>query len=249
MSGHSKWANIKRHKAKMDAQRGNIISKALRDIMLAARQGGGNPEANLRLKVAIERAREANVPMDSITRAIKRGIGEGDVGPLEELTYECYGPGGTALLVQAATDNRNRTASEIRYILSKHGGKLAEVGAVSWMFEERGLIILDRRNLSEDDAIAMALDAGALDLRTEGDSYEVITRPEDVWTVKEALEKSGARVESAEVTMIPKMTVRLEGDDAVKMLKLLDALEDHDDVSRVYANFDISEETMAAMPE
>ncbi|QUL98482.1 MAG: YebC/PmpR family DNA-binding transcriptional regulator [Candidatus Fermentithermobacillus carboniphilus] len=244
MSGHSKWANIKRHKAKVDAQRSNIISKALRDIMLAARHGGGNPESNFRLKVAIERAREADVPLDSINRAIKRGTGEIEGGQLEEITYEGYGPGGTAVLVEAATDNRNRTASEVRYIFSKHGGKLAEVGAVAWMFEQKGFIAIEKDGLSEDDALAMAIEAGALDLKTEDDSYEIYTRPEDVEAVKEKLEANGARVQVAEVTMVPKTTVRLEGDDAEKMLRLFDALEAHDDVSRVYANFDIPEEIL-----
>jgi len=244
MSGHSKWANIKRHKAKVDAQRSNVISKALRDVMLAARHGGGNPEGNFRLKVAIERAREANVPLDSIARAIKRGTGELGGGQIEEITYEGYGPGGTAILVEAATDNRNRTASEVRYIFSKHGGKLAEVGAVAWMFQQQGFISIDKDDLSEEDALAMAIDAGALDLKSEEDSYEIYTEPTDIEVVKGKLEKAGARVQAAEVTMVPKTTIKLDGDDAEKMLRLMDALEEHDDVSRVYANFDIPEEIL-----
>lgn len=249
MSGHSKWANIKRHKAKMDAQRSGIISKALRDIMLAARHGGGNPEGNFRLKVAIERAREANVPMDSITKAIKRGTGEIEGGQVEEITYEGYGPGGTAVLVEAATDNRNRTASEVRYIFSKHGGKLSEVGAVSWMFEQQGFIAIEKDDLSEEDALSMAIDAGALDMKSEDDSYEIYTDPAEFLNVKQELEKRGAKILVAEITMVPKTTVHLEGEEAEKMLKLMDALEEHDDVSRVYANFDIPEEILARHAE
>lgn len=246
MSGHSKWANIKRHKAKMDAIRSNIISKALREIMLAARQGGGNPDANLRLKVAIERAREANVSMESITRAIKRGTGELESGYLEEVTYEGYGPGGTAVLVEAATDNRNRTTADLRYIFSKHGGKLAEAGSVAWMFQQKGYISLDRAGISEDQALSLAIDAGAVDFKAEKDCFEVYTEPSELVRVKEVLERSGARVTTAEVTMVPQSTVFLTGEDAQKMLKLMDALEQHDDVSRVFANFDMSEEEMKA---
>ncbi len=249
MSGHSKWATIKRHKAKMDAARSGVISKALRDITLAARHGGGNPDGNLRLKIAIERARSSNVSVDSINRAIKRGTGEGEGGPIEELTYECYGPGGTALLVEAATDNRNRTAGEVRYILSKHGGKLAEMGAVAWMFDQRGLITVDKEGLSEDDALAMAIDAGAEDMETEDDVYEIYTAPSDVFEVSQRLERSGAKIQNAELTQVPKTSVSLEGDDAGKMLRLMEALEEHDDVSKVHSNFDISDETMAGMPE
>ena len=244
MSGHSKWANIKRHKAKMDAVRSNIISKALREIMLAARHGGGNPEANLRLKVAIERAREANVAMDSINKAIKRGTGELEAGTLEEVVYEGYGPGGTAVLVEAATDNRNRTTSDLRYIFSKHGGKLGEVGSVAWMFQQRGYISLERTGLSEDEALSFAIDAGAVDFKVEEDCFEVYTEPAELAKVKESLEKAGAKINTAEVTMVPRTSVFLSGEDAQRMLKLMDALEEHDDVSRVYANFDIPEDEM-----
>lgn len=249
MSGHSKWANIKRHKAKMDAVRSNIISKALREVMLAARQGGGNPEANLRLKVAIERAREANVAMESITRAIKRGTGELEAGSLEEVTYEGYGPGGTAVLVETATDNRNRTTADLRYIFSKHGGKLGEAGSVAWMFQQKGYISLDRAGLSEDEALALAIDAGALDFKTERDCFEVYTEPGDLSRVKNLLERSGAKVTVAEVTMVPQTTVFLSGEEAQRMLRLMDALEEHDDVSRVFANFDIPEEEMKTVLE
>jgi YebC/PmpR family DNA-binding regulatory protein len=245
MSGHSKWHNIKRQKAKADAAKSNATSKALRDVMLAARHGGGNPEGNFRLKIAIERAREANVTLDSINRAIKRGTGAGEGGNLEELTYEAYGPGGTAILVQAATDNRNRTASEIRFILSKHGGKLADLGAVSWMFEQKGLIVLDKEGLAEDDALAMAIDAGADDMKTEEDSYELYTAPEDLEAVRGKMDAAGAKALSAELTMLPKTSVTLEGGEAEKMLRLLDALDEHDDVSTVYSNVDIPAEIVS----
>jgi len=226
----------------VDAARSNIISKALRDIMLAARQGGGNPEANLRLKIAIERARDANVSLDSINRAIKRGTGEGEGTQLEELTYEAYGPGGTAILIKAATDNRNRTASEIRFICSKHGGRMAEVGAVSWMFEQKGIIEVDKRGMSEDDVLALAIDAGALDMTPEDDVYQVYTSPSELESVRAKLESGGAKVLSADLTMVPKTTVTLEGEDAEKMVRLLEALDEQDDVSEVHTNFDMPEE-------
>ncbi len=249
MSGHSKWATIKRHKAKMDAARSGVISKALRDVMLAARHGGGNPDANLRLKIAIERARASNVTNDSIARAIKRGSGEGEGGQVEELTYECYGPGGTAILVEAATDNRNRTAGEIRFILSKHGGKLAEMGAVAWMFDQKGLITLAKGDLSDDDALLLAIDAGADDMETEEEAYLVYTAPNEVFEVSQRLIKEGATVENAELTQVPKSTVALEPEDLQKMIRLIDALDEHDDVAKVHFNFDTSDEAMASLPE
>ncbi|HHY17660.1 MAG TPA: YebC/PmpR family DNA-binding transcriptional regulator [Firmicutes bacterium] len=244
MSGHSKWANIKRKKAKVDAQRSNIISKALRDVMLAARHGGGNPDTNFRLKMAIDKARQANVPMDSITRSVKRGTGEVEGGQIEEITYEGYGPGGVAVLAEAATDNRNRTASEIRHLFSKYGGKLAEVGAVAWTFDQRGYIVIEKRDLTEEDALEMCIEAGALDMQTEEDIYEVFTEPTELEQVKVKLEETGAAVQTAELTMLPKTYVNLDGDDASKMLTLFDLLESHDDVSRVYANFDIPEDIL-----
>ncbi|HHY75236.1 MAG TPA: YebC/PmpR family DNA-binding transcriptional regulator [Firmicutes bacterium] len=243
MAGHSKWANIKRHKAKMDAMRSNIISKALREVMLAARHGGGNPEANFRLKVAIERARAANVALDSINRAIKRGTGElNDGAQVEELMYEGYGPGGTAVLVEAATDNRNRTAGEIRYIFSKHGGKMAEIGSVSWMFEQKGVIVIEKGELTEDDVLAMAIEGGAEDVEVEEDSYVVYTAPGDLDSVRKHLEKDPRVViQSAELDMTPKSTVTVEGEDAEKVIRLLEALDEHDDVTKVYSNFDTPE--------
>lgn len=242
MSGHSKWHNIRLKKAKMDAARSNVISKALRDVMLAARHGGGSPESNLRLKIAIERARAANVSLESINRAIKRGTGEGPGGSLEELTYEAYGPGGTAIMIEAATDNRNRTASEIRFICSKHGGRMAEVGAVSWMFDQKGLIELEKEGLSEDDALALAIDAGAEDLKSLSDAYEIYTSPSELEAVRGKLEAAAAKIASSELTMVAKTTVTLEGEDVDKMLRLLEALEEQDDVSNVHTNFDLPEE-------
>lgn len=246
MSGHSKWHNIRLKKAKVDAQRSNIISKALRDVMLAARHGGGKSEGNFRLKIAIERARAANVTLDGINRAIKRGTGEGEGGALLELTYEAYGPGGTAILIEAATDNRNRTASDIRFICSKHGGRLAEVGAVAWMFEQKGLVVLDKEGLSEDDALALAIDAGAEDVKSVEDVYEIYTGPSDLESVRNKLEDAKARIVSSELTMVPKTSVVLEGDDADMMLRLLDALEGQDDVSNVHTNFDMPEDVAPA---
>lgn len=245
MSGHSKWANIKRKKAKVDAQRSNVISKALRDITIAARHGGGNPDTNFRLKMAIDKARQSNVPMDSITRAIKRGTGEIEGGQIEEIVYEGYGPGGVAILVEVATDNRNRSASDIRHIFSKHGGKMAEVGAVSWLFDLRGYIAIDKGNFSEDQVLEMCIEAGALDVEAGEDCYEVYSEPGELEKVKLALEKAGASIQTAELTMIPKSYVKLDGDEARKMLNLFDLLESHEDVSRVYANFDIPDEILS----
>lgn len=244
MSGHSKWANIKHTKAKKDAERGNLFSKLAREIIVAARQGGGNPEANSRLRLAIERAREANMPADNIARLIKRGTGELEGVTYEELTYEGYGPGGVAIMVEAVTDNRNRTTGELRYIFSRHGGSLGETGCVNWMFRRRGYISLDRRVGDEDTVLSVALEAGAEDFQSDEESYEVITAPEDLERVKAALEEKGLRAEVAEVTMIPQSTVRVAGKEAEQVLRLMDALSDHDDVQRVFSNFDMAADEM-----
>ncbi len=244
LSGHSKWANIKRKKAKVDAQRSNIISKVLREITVAAKQGGGNPDTNLRLRIAIEKAKQANVPMDSINKAIKRGTGEIEGGQIEEIVYEGYGPGGVAILIEVATDNRNRSASEIRYILSKHGGKMADLGSVSWLFDLRGYIVVEKGELDEDQILEICIDAGALDVESGDDFYEIYTEPADLEKVRLKIEESGAIIQTAELTMIPKTYVKLDDDEARKMLTLFDALESHDDVSKVYANFDIPDEIM-----
>ncbi|HHX10195.1 MAG TPA: YebC/PmpR family DNA-binding transcriptional regulator [Firmicutes bacterium] len=246
MAGHSKWSNIKRKKSKMDAQRANVISKAVREVMLAAREGGGNPDTNFRLRIAIDKARSYNVSSDNIERAIKRGTGELDGGQVEEITYEGYGPGGTAVLVEAATDNRNRTAADIRHLFSKHGGKLAELGAVAWMFDQRGFIALDKQGLSEEQALEMCIEAGALDMQAEDDCYEVYTGASELEQVRSKLESAGARIQTAELTMVPKTYVNLDKHDAEKMLELIDVLESHDDVSRVYANFDVPDDILSA---
>jgi len=244
MSGHSKWATIKRKKAKVDAARGKIFTRLAREIIIAARQGGGDPDNNVRLKTAIQRAKEANIPNDNIMRAVQKGAGELGAGSYEEITYEGYGPGGVAVLLDIMTDNRNRTAGEIRHMFSRHGGNLGETGCVAWMFEKKGLIVIDRseNSLDEDDLMLLALDAGAEDFKSEEDSYEVITSPEGISAVKEALEQSGFRIEDADVTMVPQTEVKLSGAEAEQMLRLMDALEEHDDVQYVYVNFDLDEQ-------
>jgi len=244
MSGHSKWANIKHTKAKKDAERGNLFSKLAREIIVAARQGGGNLDANPRLRMAVEKARDANMPAENIARLIKRGTGELEGVAYEELTYEGYGPGGVAIMLEVVTDNRNRTASELRYLFSRHGGSLGEAGCVSWMFRKRGYISLDRRVGDEDTVLAAALEAGAEDFQSDEESYEVITAPEDVDRVKAVLEARGMRPEVAEVTMVPQSTVRVTGKEAEQVLRLMDALSEHDDVQRVFSNFDIAAEEM-----
>ncbi|MEW6244141.1 MAG: YebC/PmpR family DNA-binding transcriptional regulator [Bacillota bacterium] len=245
MSGHSKWANIKHKKAKVDAQRGNIFSKISRELMVAARAGGGNPDTNTRLRIAIQKAREANIPSENIQRAIQKGTGELEGINYEELVYEGYGPGGVAIMLDILTDNRNRTAGEIRHLFSKHGGNLGETGCVSWMFEKRGYIVVNKEGSpGEDDLMLIALEAGAEDLVSEGDTYEVFTKPEDLEAVRESLVASGVPVAQAEVTMLPKSTVSVAEKDVEKLLKLMDVLEEHDDVQNVYANFDLPEEVM-----
>ena len=240
MSGHSKWATIKRKKAKIDASRGKVFTRLARDIIVAAREGGGDPEANFRLKSAIARAKEANIPSDNIARAIARGTGEGGGASFEEVIYEGYGPGGVAILVSALTDNKNRTAAEMRHIFSRHGGNLGEAGCVSWMFQPKGLLELDREGvrLSEDDLLLMALDAGAEDFRVEEDVYEVVTEPAEMEAVREKMAGQGL-VFSAELTMVPSATVGLSGSAAEKVVELLELLEEHDDVQNVYANVDV----------
>ncbi len=244
MSGHSKWANIKHRKAAQDAKRGKIFNKLIREITVAARLGGGDPETNPRLKTAIARARSNNMPMDTIEKAIKRGTGELEGVSYEELIYEGYGPGGVAIMVEVMTDNRNRTAAEIRKIFSKHGGKMGESGSVAWMFKRVGLITLDATKYSEDEVMEVALDAGAEDIKSDGKNIEVYTDPDSFAEVLEAIKGAGLEVLNASVTRIPTMEVKLSGEDALKMLKLMDELEDHDDVQNVSANFDIDESVM-----
>ncbi|WP_347490798.1 YebC/PmpR family DNA-binding transcriptional regulator [Desulfoscipio sp. XC116] len=244
MSGHSKWSTIKRKKAKVDSQRGKIFTKIAKEIIASARQGGGDPEANLRLKNAIAKAKEENIPNDNIQRAIKRGTGELGGANYEELTYEGYGPGGVAVMLDIMTDNRNRTAGEIRHLFSKYGGNLGETGCVSWMFDTRGVLIIEKANLEADtdEFLLTALDAGALDVKEEDDSLEVITEPDAMNQVAETLAVEGIKISLAEVTRIPQTTVMITGSQQEQMLKLMDMLEDHEDVQEVYANFDIVDE-------
>ena len=245
MSGHSKWSTIKRRKGAADAQRSKLWGKLLRNVEVAARGGGGNVDANPTLASAVQKARESSVPNDNIERAIKRGTGELQGDAYEEVSYEAYGPGGVALLVRCLTNNRNRAAQEVRGALSSGGGKLAEPGSVAWMFEPRGIVIVARSSASEEDVFLVAADAGAEDVRTSEDSYEVVTPTAALREVRAALEEAGAAVESAELTQVPKSLVPLEGSEAKRMLHLLEVLEDLDDVSEVYANFDISDEVLA----
>lgn len=254
MSGHSKWANIKHRKAKVDAQRGKLFTKLGRELIVAARLGGGDPEANPRLKLAIQRAREANMPMESIQRAIQRGTGEIAGESYEEVVYEGYGPGGVAILLNLTTDNRNRTASEIRHLFSKHGGNLGESGCVAWMFESRGLITVElgQGAPEADDIMLWAIEAGADDVNhnEEDNTIEIVTEPGNLEAVKQALADKGVPIATAEVTMLPKSTVNVSNPEVAKrLLRLLDVLEDHDDVQAVYANFDIPQSLLRELEE
>ncbi len=247
MSGHSKWSTIKRKKGALDAKRGKIFTKLIKEITVAARMGGGDPESNPRLRTAIAAAKAENMPKDNIERAIKKGTGELEGTQYEELTYEGYGPGGVAVLVEVLTDNKNRSIAEIRHIFSKHGGNLGENGCVSWMFDKKGLLVFSKDQVSEDDVMAVALEAGADDIKETEKEYEVIVEPSEFETVKEAFDKAGIPYLVAEISMVPQNTIALEGKDAEKMLKLMDALEDSDDVQNAYANFDISEAIMETL--
>ncbi|MFH0887476.1 MAG: YebC/PmpR family DNA-binding transcriptional regulator, partial [bacterium] len=243
MSGHSKWATIKRKKAKSDDKRGKVFSKIAREITIAAKIGGGDVSGNPRLRFAVDKAREANMPADNIGRAIQKGAGGGEGSNVEEITLEGYGPGGVAVMVKAMTDNRNRTVSDLRHEYSRHGGNLGEAGCVSWMFKEKGLIQIEKSKASEEQVMELAVEAGAEDIRSEADSevIEVETTIQTFEKVKEAL-SAKFPIASAEITMIPQNTIALTGEDAQKIIKLMTALEDHDDVHDVYANFDIPDE-------
>jgi YebC/PmpR family DNA-binding regulatory protein len=247
MSGHSKWATIKHKKGAADAKRGKIFTRIIKEIMIAARSGG-DPAANPRLRTAIVAAKAESMPADNIKRAIMRGTGELEGGQIEEVMYEGYGPGGAAVLVSVATDNRNRTVSEIRHMFSKNGGNMGAEGSVAWMFERKSQIVIDAEKApAEDDLMALVLDVGAEDLRREGDNWEVISAPENHVTVLEAIQKAGIPTESAEIAMIPKNLTKLEGKNASGMLRLSEALEEHDDVQNVYSNFDIDEKELEAL--
>lgn len=243
MSGHSKWATIKRKKAKIDSQRGKLFTRLAREIIVAARNGGADPDGNMRLKTAIQKAKEANIPNENINRAIQKGAGEVGGASYEEFSYEGYGPGGVAVMLEIMTDNRNRTAGDIRHIFSKNGGSLGESGCVSWMFDKKGLFVIDKEGnkVSEDDLMLLALEAGAEDFKVEDDSYEIVSDPDDFDGIKEALEKNGVQMAMAEVTMIPQSTINLEGKEAELMERLMETLEDHDDVQNVYANCELDD--------
>ena len=246
MAGHSKWAGIKHKKAVVDAQRGKLFSRIIREITSAARLGGGNPEANPRLRFAVQKAREANMAKDQIEKAIKRGTGDLPGVAYEEMVVEGYGSGGVAILVELLTDNKNRTSAEIRSLFTRLGGNLAGAGSVSWQFQKKGLVILNAKGLTEDGVMEIVLDAGAEDLTTEGDQIAVTTAPHSLEAVKQALQKQAIVWESAELTMIPSSTVQVNHSAQAKaLLALLDALEDHEDTQHVYANFDMPEALLA----
>jgi YebC/PmpR family DNA-binding regulatory protein len=246
MSGHSKWSTIKRAKGITDAKRGALFTKVAREISVAARQGGGDPDANYRLRLAIEKARSVNMPADNIKRTIDKATGSGDAEQFEEIVYEGYGPGGIAVLVETQTDNKNRTAADVRSMFVKSGGQLAGAGAVAWQFEPRGLISVPRTGIDADEVALAAIDAGAEDVDTEDETnIEIYTSPGDLQAVRAALEAAGVKVESAESAMIAKQTVELDSGKARSALRLIELLEDLDDVQRVTANFDIPEDVYA----
>ncbi len=248
MSGHSKWAGIKHKKAAADAKRGQLFGKLARAITVAAREGGGDPDHNATLAQAIVKAKDANMPNDNIERAVKKGTGAAsEAETYLHLTYEGYGPSGVAVYMAVLTDNRNRTAADIRHIFDRGGGKLGTDGSVSWMFERKGVVFVDAAGLDEDDLMMAAIDAGAEDVLSEGDTFEIRCEPSDFMSVRAALEAAGIQYSSAELTMIPKTTVALTEADARKTLRLLDALEDNDDIQEVYANFDIPDHVMEAL--
>lgn len=244
MSGHSKWSTIKRKKGKADAQRGKIFTKIIRVITVAARSGGGDPEANVKLKTAIQLAKENNMPNENIERAIKRGTGEADGVSYEEIIYEGYGPGGVAVLIEALTDNKNRTTPEIRKIFSKNAGNLGENGCVAWMFDKRGYFIFEKAKVSEDTIVDLALEAEAEDVKSDNENIEVITLPENYEKFSNLIKEQNINYLLSEVTLVPKTTVDLEGKKATQMLNLMEQLEDHDDVQKAYANFNIADEIM-----
>lgn len=244
MSGHSKWATIKRKKGAADAKRGKLFSKIIKELTIAARQGGGDPTGNPRLRTVLDKAKAANMPADNITRAIKRGIGELEGQSFEETTFEGYGPAGVAVFLDVVTDNRNRTVADIRHIFTKHGGNLGESHCVAWIFHRRGLIVFDKAGVSEEKLMNCALEAGAEDIRDLGETFEVVTDPAHFHTVVDACKATGCIPASAEISMQPQNTIALGEADAEKMLKLMNALEDHDDVQNVYANFEIDDALM-----
>ncbi len=244
MSGHSKWHSIKHKKAKVDAARGKIFTKIIKELTVAARMGGGDPEANPRLRTALSAAKSANMPNKNIENAVKKGTGELPGVVYEDVTYEGYGPGGVAVFIEALTDNKVRTVAEIRHTFSKYGGNMGENGSVSWMFERKGLITVPTEQYTEDELLEIALECGAEDMANAGEVYEITTAYEDFQSVRQAMEDKNIVMESAELTMIPKNTIKLEGKQAEQLMRLIGIFDDHDDVQNVYANFDIADEEM-----
>jgi len=247
MSGHSKWSSIKHKKGAADAKRGKIFTKLIKEITVAARLGGGDPDGNPRLRTAILAGKSENMPKDNIERAIKKGTGELEGVSYDEANYEGYGPGGIAMLLECLTDNKNRTVADIKHIFDRHGGKLGEPGCVSFLFDKKGIIVFERDKVDEEALLDTALEAGADDVKEDETEFEVITDPSDFETVKKAFDKSGLTYNLAELSMVPQNTIKLEGKKAEQMLKMMEAFEDNDDVSNVYANFDISDEVMEAI--
>ncbi len=245
MSGHSKWSQIKRQKGVNDSKRGQIFTKLGREITVAARDGGGDPDANFRLRLAVQRARENNMPVENIDRAIKRGTGGGEGAALEEITYEGYGVGGAAILVDAMTDNKNRAAADVRSTFTRHGGGLGESGCVGWLFDKRGVISVEVGNQDEDELSLLAIDAGAEDVKVEDGTLEVYTDPGEMEAVRQALESRKLTITNAEVTMIPKTTVQLDPKGTITVMKMMEKLEELDDVQAVHSNIEVSEEALA----
>lgn len=245
MSGHSRWAGIKHKKAIIDSKRGKVFTRVAREVTIAAKQGGGKPENNPRLRKAIEDARAVNMPAENVKRAVQRGTGELPGVSFEEVTYEGYGPGGVAVIIKATTDNKNRTTADIRHFLDAHGGNLGETGSVSWMFENKGYFSVSKSSIDEEKLTTLAIDLGAEDIKTEdSDVYEIITTPADFDNIKAKLTEAKIAIENSEVTFIPKNTIPLEGDEAKRCLDLMNILDEYDDVTTAHANFDISQETM-----
>lgn len=246
MSGHSKWSSIKHRKAAVDAKRGKLFSKLIKEITVAARIAGADTQINPRLRSAVLVAKSKNVPNDTIDKAILRGTGELDDVDYEEIVYEGYGPGGVAIMIDVLTDNKNRAIADVRHILSKHGGNMGEPGSVSWLFDKRGWMIIQKGSIDEDELFMIALDSGAEDMTVQDENLEIITSPENFENVRKAVEESGATIIEAELTMLPQSTVKSEGKEAERMLRLMEALEDSDDVQKVYANFDIADDILEA---
>ena len=246
MSGHSKWSSIKHKKGAADAKRGKVFTRIIKELTVAARVGGGDPDSNPRLRTVVADAKAANMPADNIKRAIRRGTGEEPGVSYEEATYEGYGPGGAALMLETLTDNKNRTVSEIRHLLSKHGGNLGETNSVAWMFTKQGYILIEKSKVDEDDLMGVALETGADDVRDDQDNWEVLTSPEDFHRVLEAVKGLGVETLMAEVAMLPQNYINLEGKAAQQMLKLMGLLEDHDDVQHVWSNFNVEEKEIEA---